>query len=168
MFDILYAQLVVITAPLIASHNLMKKMKRKSDRGSDRDKDGDGQDGNGRDGNGQDGNGRDGDRRERDKENHKENEETNEKDKDKEKEDGMENENHEIQLSKESSLVLNEALSLLHQVSQETSCQNYLTRQKWLAVLIDLSYFGPPSCRVKAIMILSDLMPIASPEVGGR
>ena len=71
----------------------------------------------------------------------------------------------EIRLSQETGVVLTEALTLLHQVSQEASCQRCLVRTKWFAVLLDLSIFSPTHCRQKALMLLSDLLPLATIEV---
>ena len=71
----------------------------------------------------------------------------------------------EIQLSQESCLILNEALILLYQVSQEGSCQRGLVRSKWFAVLIDLSFYCPVNCRQQALMLLSDLLPLANLDV---
>lgn len=71
----------------------------------------------------------------------------------------------EIQLSQETGVVLTEALTLLHQASQEGACQRCLVRAKWFAVLVDLSFLGPTRCRQQALMLLSDLLPLASVEV---
>lgn len=71
----------------------------------------------------------------------------------------------EVRLTQETGVVLTEALTLLHQVSQEASCQRCLVRTKWFAVLLDLSIFSPTHCRQKALMLLSDLLPLATIEV---
>ena len=71
----------------------------------------------------------------------------------------------EIVFSLETGVVLMEALTLLHQVSHELTCQRCLMRSKWIAVLVDLSFFCPVHCRQKALMLLSDLLPLASIEV---
>jgi hypothetical protein len=71
----------------------------------------------------------------------------------------------EIVFSLETGVVLLEALTLLHQVSHELTCQRCLIRSKWIAVLVDLSFFCPVHCRQKALMLLSDLLPLSSIEV---
>ena len=74
----------------------------------------------------------------------------------------------EIQLSQESCLILGEALTLLYQVSQEGACQRGLIRPKWIAILINLSFFCPTNCRQQTLMLLSDLLPVANLDVSKK
>ena len=71
----------------------------------------------------------------------------------------------EIQLNQESCLILGEALTLLYQVSQEGACQRGLIRSKWIAILINLSFYCPTNCRQQTLMLLSDLLPVANLDV---
>ena len=71
----------------------------------------------------------------------------------------------EIQLNQESCLILGEALTLLYQVSQEGACQRGLIRPKWIAILINLSFYCPTNCRQQTLMLLSDLLPVANLDV---
>jgi hypothetical protein len=66
-----------------------------------------------------------------------------------------------IEVTHEAGIVLTEALTLLYTVSQEPACQRLLVRSKWFALLIDLAIICPIECRQKALMLLSDLLPLA-------
>lgn len=69
-----------------------------------------------------------------------------------------------IEVTHEAGVVLTEALTLLYTVSQEPACQRLLVRSKWFALLIDLAIICPTECRQKALMLLSDLLPLADLE----
>ncbi|RYH28764.1 hypothetical protein EON65_10965, partial [archaeon] len=63
---------------------------------------------------------------------------------------------------KEQHIIVEEAIGLLLCVSRHLECAKILAKPKWLQLLLTVGAFGRGYCRSKCLILLADLLPLAS------